>query len=110
MKTVQLTISNRVKNIDKTRRCEPKKSHHSWKQFWKNNSNQSWPKEYPVSGCTKEAYCGGHVNINDYDGVYIIPLCSSCNSYNKTEWVSVNPGTVAVLVEKADTSAPPQCS
>ena len=105
MNTIELTQWNKVKNIGETRLCGPT-FYDSWKQFWIDNTSQNWPKECRVSGCTKQAYCGGHVYIKVYEGVYIIPLCRSCNNRYNTSWMAVNTGTIAVLVVDDDTYGP----
>ena len=105
MEIMPLTQSDRVMNIEETGQCAPI-GYKSWKDFWIKNTEQDWPEECRISRCTKTAFCGGHVYVDGCDGVYIVPLCRSCNNVNKTDWMFVNTGTSAVLVEEDDTSGP----
>ena len=104
---LKLTQYSKVKNISKTKQCQPKSGYRSWKDFWLRNTKLDWPDECRISRCTQTAFCGGHVHVYGHGhGVYIVPLCRSCNDANKTHWRLVNTGTLAVPVEESDTSGP----
>lgn len=107
MEIIELTQFDQVMNIEETGQCAPI-GYTSWKDFWKKNTQQHWPDECRISRCTKTAYCGGHVYVDRYDEVYIVPLCRTCNHVSNTNWMFVNTGTLAVLVEEDDTSGPQQ--
>ena len=102
-----LVKDDQVRNIEGTSQCDPRRSTTSWKQYWTEKTGQKWPEQCQIKNCTRLASDGGHVNIRKRPtdrGVYIIPLCSSCNNPNNTSWMTANARTAAAKVEKEDTS------
>ncbi len=54
----------------------------SWKNHWMKGTGEDWPRTCSVEGCNHEAEVGGHI-VSASDGrgdVYIVPMCTSCNS------------------------------
>ena len=99
----------RVRNLQGTSACEPRGTPDTWKQFWMRNTGQQWPYYCSINGCNQRAIGGGHVEIEGHGGVYIIPMCQSCNNPYNTSWMYVKPNTLAVKVEKSNTSGPGYC-
>ena len=96
---------DQVKNIEGTNQCAPR-GFSSWKQYWIHESGRNWASNCRISGCPRSAVGGGHVNINGYYDVYIIPMCNVCNSPQNTSWMMVDYGTTAVKVEEDNTRGP----
>ena len=107
MSYTTLDKDDQVRNIEGTSQCGPRKSIPSWRDYWGEKTKKQWPKECRIKNCTKPARDGGHVYIRKgktVQGVYIIPLCSSCNNPSNASWMTANAGTAAAKVEKEDTS------
>lgn len=51
----------------------------SWKNHWMNFSNEPWPNECSVFGCTNKPTLGAHVFRTDNSKEMIVPMCAACN-------------------------------
>lgn len=80
----------------------------SWKAFWEEQTNCSWPEKCVVYDCFNQALYGGHVRVLLDHRMFIIPLCASCNSWQKRAWFYVEDGTRAAIVREEDTTGPQQ--
>ena len=96
-----------VRNLQGTSACDPRGSPDTWKQFWIQKTGRHWPHYCSINGCNQPAHGGGHVEINGRHGeVYIIPMCQSCNTPQNQSWMTVKPNTLAVKVERSNTTGP----
>ena len=73
----------------------------SWKKHWEKFSEQPWPDECSVEGCTSAPELGGHVINPSVSGEWIVPLCDACN---KREGVfSLKRGVVLIKANRSET-------
>ena len=106
MSNIILTPVDRIKNIKGTYACEPRKKI-TWKLYWMMETGRKWPKTCRIYGCGKPAIGGGHVRVSGHSTkVFIIPMCSACNSPMKTAWMYANAHTKAAHVQSKDTRGP----
>ncbi len=79
-----------VQNIHGSADNTPPAGYSSWKEYWEKKKN----KKFSLCSCTtcfQKASVGGHVKkVHDSNEWYIVPLCSSCNSYANTDPFEVN--------------------
>jgi len=75
-----------------------------------NKTGKSKPKKCHILGCSRTHVVGGHV-IKDTDAVnlYILPICSSCNSSRNTAWMNMKSHANPVMVNKAVAGKQRQC-
>lgn len=55
----------------------------TWSDHWINYSNKSWPGICSVSTCNNKATLGAHVYHSGASGDRIVPMCASCNAFDK---------------------------
>ena len=101
---VTLQSGTEVQNIEGTSSCSPKRND-SWKKFYK--SYHSWPASCRILNCGVIATAGAHVTIKGESGVWIIPMCAGHNHPENTDWMPVNANTVAVSIDKDNSSGDP---
>ena len=77
----------------------------SWKNHWMNGTGESWPRTCSVDGCNNPAEVGGHI-VSASDGrgdVYIVPMCTSCNSAGTSRYFRLKPDRIPISANKQNT-------
>ncbi len=99
-----LESGTEVRNIEGSAMCSPV-GYDSWKKFYMDN--RAWPTSCRILNCGDEATAGAHVTIKGESGVWIIPMCAGHNHPDNTDWMPVNANTVAVSIDKDNSSGDP---
>ena len=73
----------------------------TWKQHWINNSNNPWPNECSVSGCSNKPTLGAHIINSNVSGEKIVPACDSCNKLSYE--FNLKGGVTLVSANKSET-------
>jgi hypothetical protein len=107
---ITLPSGGQVQNIGGSSVCGAR-SYNSWKGFYqggkRGHNTRPWPAECRIYRCTNVATLGGHVFCVGQNGVWIIPMCGTHNSFSNVNLMTVNAGTTLVKVEEENTSGPP---
>lgn len=102
MSVVVTRYGEMAKNVMGSGACDPRGSIDTWKQYYIRVVGH-WPVKCSIMNCNNRAVGGGHVNLSNYYGVFIIPMCSNCNNAYNTALMPVEPGTRAAKVNQSDT-------
>lgn len=67
-----------VQNVAGSSRHPLSRENTTWKRYWENHANRSWP--FNCACCDfGMADVGGHVHKVGERKQYIVPMCTSCN-------------------------------
>lgn len=56
----------------------------SWAHHWARNSGKPWPSSCSVSNCSASPELGAHIRNPGATGIWIVPMCASCNGNDNT--------------------------